>query len=79
MELIVRAKHTVRLAHENNPCQATRDALRAARIKCQQTAGCCANDYWLKLSQMIQIIATQAVCTQESRELPDIPAPRVFP
>ena len=54
MEPVVEAKRAVRLAHENNPCPATKDALRAARSKCQQTARHCANDYWLKLSQMIQ-------------------------
>ena len=43
---------SAQLAHENNPCQAATDALRAARS--QVTARCCASDYWLKLSQRIQ-------------------------
>ena len=54
MEPVVEAKRAARLAHEKNPCQATRDALRAARSMCQQTARGCANDYWIKLSQRIQ-------------------------
>ena len=54
MEPVVEAKRAARLAHENKPCQATRDALRAARSKCQESARRCANDYWLKLSQRIQ-------------------------
>ena len=54
MEPVVDAKRKARLAHANNPCQATRDALRAARSKCQQTARRCANDYWLQLSRRIQ-------------------------
>ena len=54
MELLIEAKRAARLAHEKNLCQATRDALRATRSMCQRTARCCANDYWIKLSQRIQ-------------------------
>ena len=54
----VEAKHAACLAHDNNPCPATRDdALRAARSKCQRTARRCANDYWQKLSRRIQVDA----------------------
>ena len=54
MEPVVEAKRSARLANERNPCQATRDALRAARSKCQKTARRCANDYWIRLSRRIQ-------------------------
>ncbi len=37
MEPAVEAKRKARLGYTNNPCQATPDALREARIKCQQT------------------------------------------
>ena len=48
------SRRTGRKWSQNNPCQATRDALRAARSKCQESARRCANDYWLKLSERIQ-------------------------
>ena len=57
MEPAVEAKRQARLAYNNNPCQTTRDALRIARSKCQQTARRCANDYWMKLSVRIQSAA----------------------
>ena len=61
MEPVAEAMRATCLAHENNPCQATGPgkALRAAHSKCQQTARCCANDYWVKLSHAIQIDADQ--------------------
>ena len=34
----VEAKRAAPLVHDNNPCLATRDALRAACSKCQRTA-----------------------------------------
>ena len=46
--------NALRAWHMRKTCQATRDALRAARSMCQQTARRCANDYWIKLSQRIQ-------------------------
>ena len=51
------AKQKARLAQADNPCPASRDALRAARSKCQQTAQRCANDYWLQLSRRIRSAA----------------------
>ena len=54
MEPVVGAKRAAHLAHVSNPRQATRDALRAARRRCQNTARRCANDYWMKLSEKIQ-------------------------
>ena len=57
MEPLVEAKRKARLAQADNPCPASRDALRAGRSKCQQTARRCANDYWLQLSRRIQSAA----------------------
>ena len=57
IELVVEAKRAARPTHKNNLCQATRDALRVAQSKCQETAQRCANDYWLKLSLRIQVDA----------------------
>ena len=57
MEPVVEAKRKARLAQADNPCPASRDALRAARSKCQQTARRCVNDYWLQLSRRIQSAA----------------------
>ena len=42
------------LAHKQNPCSSTRDALRAARNKVQKTTCRCANDYWLNLYSRIK-------------------------
>ena len=57
IEPVVEAKRKARLAQADNPCPASRDALRAARSKCQQTARRCANDYWHQLSRRIQSAA----------------------
>lgn len=54
MKPVVKANRAAPLAHEKNPCQATKDTHRAASSKCQQTDRCCANNYWVKLSQRIQ-------------------------
>jgi len=58
MQPVTEAKREALLAHKQNPCPSTRDALRAARKKAQQTARrCaarrCANDYWLNLCSKI--------------------------
>ena len=45
------------LAHKQNPSPSTRDALRAARSKAQQTARRCANEYWQNLCAKIQLAA----------------------
>ena len=43
------------LAHKQNHSPNTRNALRAARSKAQQTARHCANEYWQNLCAKIQI------------------------
>ena len=45
------------LAHKQNPSPSTRDALRAARSKAQQTARRCGNEYWQNLCAKIQLAA----------------------
>ena len=42
-------------AIKRDPSQRNLQALRAARSKAQQTARRCANDYWLQLSDNIQL------------------------
>ena len=54
MQPVTEAKREALLAHKQNPCPSTRDALTAARNKAQQTARHCANDYWLSLCSKIQ-------------------------
>jgi hypothetical protein len=54
MEPAEEAERAEYLAHVNNPCPASKNALRAARNQCQQIARRCANNYWLQLSQRIQ-------------------------
>ena len=54
---VTKAKREALLAFKQNPCPSTRDALRAARNKAQQTARRCANDYWLNLCHKIQSAA----------------------
>ncbi|CAE1312642.1 unnamed protein product [Acanthosepion pharaonis] len=51
------AKRQALLTYRQNPCVSTRDALRVAHSKAQQTAHCCANDYWLNLCSRIQMAA----------------------
>ena len=57
MQPVTEAKRKALLAYKQNPCPSTRDALRAARNKAQQTARRCANDYWLNLCSKIQTAA----------------------
>ena len=57
MQPVTDAKRKALLAHKQNPSTGTRDALRAARNKAQQTARRCANDYWLNLCSRIQTAA----------------------
>ncbi|CAE1160498.1 unnamed protein product [Acanthosepion pharaonis] len=59
------AKRQALLAYKHNPCVNTRDAVRAARSKAQQTACHCANDYWLNL-------------WSKSRRLPTVEAQEAF-
>ena len=49
MQPVTDAKRKAMLAHKQNPSPSTRDALRAARSKAQQTARRCANEYWQNL------------------------------
>nr|KAG5691627.1 hypothetical protein BaRGS_023798 [Batillaria attramentaria] len=57
LQPVTETKRKALLAHKQNPCPSTRDALRAARNKAQQTARRCANDYWLNLCRRIQTAA----------------------
>ena len=61
MQPVTEARRNALLAHKQNPCPmaSTRDALRAARSKAQQTARRCHNDYWLNLCDKIQIAAAK--------------------
>ena len=45
MQPVTEAKRKAMLAHKQNPSPSTRNALRAARSKAQQTARRCANEY----------------------------------
>ena len=54
---VTEAKRKALLAYKQNPCPGTRDALRAARSKAQQTARRCANEYWQNLCANIQAAA----------------------
>ena len=57
MQPVTEAKRQALLAYKQNPSDSTRDSLRAARNKAQQTARRCANDYWLNLCRKIQTAA----------------------
>lgn len=57
MQPVSEAKRQALLAYKQNPYVSTRDALRAACSKAQQTACRCANDYWLSLCSRIQMAA----------------------
>ena len=54
MEPVTEAKRKALLDHKQKPCPSTRDALKAARSKAQQTARCCANEYWQSLCARIE-------------------------
>lgn len=45
MQPVTEARREALVAHKQNPCISTRDALRAARNKAQQIARRCANGY----------------------------------
>ncbi|XP_068724161.1 uncharacterized protein [Montipora capricornis] len=57
MQPVKEAKRKAMLAHKQNPCPSTCDALRAARSKAQQTARRCANEYWQNLCPKFQLAA----------------------
>ena len=57
LQPVTEAKRKALLAYKQNPCPGTRDALRAARSKAQQTARHCANEYWQNLCGNIQAAA----------------------
>ena len=57
MEPVTEAKRKALLDHKQKPCRSTRDALKAARSKAQQTARRCANEYWQSLRARIQAAA----------------------
>ena len=57
LQPVTEAKRKALLAYKQNPCPGTRDALRAARSKAQQTARRCANEYWQNLCANIQAAA----------------------
>ena len=57
MQPVTEAKRKAMLAHKQNPSPSTRDALRAARSKAQQTARRCANEYWQNICAKIQLAA----------------------
>ena len=55
MESVIDAKRSALISYKRDPSQRNLQALRAARSKAQQTARRCANDYWLQLSDNIQL------------------------
>ncbi|XP_078363484.1 uncharacterized protein LOC144647568 [Oculina patagonica] len=57
MEPDTEAKRITLLAYKQNPCHSTRDALRVAKSKAQQTARRCANVHWQNLCAKIQTAA----------------------
>lgn len=54
MQPMTETKRKGLLAHKQNSCSSTHDALRAARSKAHQTARCCASEYWQNLCTIIQ-------------------------
>ena len=54
---VISEKREALLKHKLEPTHSTLQALRAARNKVQSTARRCANDYWEKLCQSIQLAA----------------------
>lgn len=57
MQPVTEAKTKALLDHKHNPCPSTRDPVKAARSKAQQTACHCANEYWKTLCAQIQSTA----------------------
>lgn len=67
MQPVTEAKRKALLDHKQNHCPTTRNALKAARSKAQQTSRRCANEYWQTLCAQIQSAAnaaTQGECTR---------------
>jgi len=54
MQPVTEAKSIALLAYKQNSCHSTRNALRVAMSKAQQTACRCANMYWQNLCAKIQ-------------------------
>ncbi|XP_046998223.1 uncharacterized protein LOC124613553 [Schistocerca americana] len=54
MEPVTEAKRKALLAYKRNPNERTRDDLRKAKNRAQQTSRRCANNYWLNLCAGIQ-------------------------
>ncbi|XP_047111645.1 uncharacterized protein LOC124788422 [Schistocerca piceifrons] len=54
MESVTEAKRKALLAYKRNPNERTRDDLRKAKNRAQQTSWRCANNYWLNLCAGIQ-------------------------
>ncbi|XP_020604539.1 uncharacterized protein LOC110043431 [Orbicella faveolata] len=54
MQPVTEAKRIALLAFKQNSCHSTRNALRVAKSKAQQTTCCCANMYWQNLCTKIQ-------------------------
>ena len=52
---VIDAKRVELIMYKSNPSQQNHRALKAARSRAQQTARCCANNYWLWLSSSIQM------------------------
>ena len=57
MSPVIDAKCAALAEYKRSPNEKTLQALRAARSKVQQTARCCANEYWQQLSESIQYAA----------------------
>ena len=57
MIAVIDAKCAALAEYKHSPSEKSLLALRAARSKVQQTARCCANEYWQQLSDSIQSAA----------------------
>ena len=57
MRPAIEAKRTALMEYKRSPSERNLQIIRAARIKVQQTARQCANEYWTQLSHDIQTAA----------------------
>ena len=57
MTPVIEVKHAALTKYKQSPTEWNLQALRVARSKVQCIARCCANEYWTKLSEMIQMAA----------------------
>ena len=55
MEPLIEVKQQAHLKYKKNPCEKMLTALPAARSLTQSTARPCANEYWLKLCNEVQL------------------------